>query len=93
MVAQVRRDDWADQKQFDAMMRLVNELEARVAAFEIPTETAANIAAANAAVNCLNNFAGRIFRYITNNILIMVRGSLPTSQWDVVDGSASVTPA
>ncbi len=58
-----------------------------------PSDTAANIADKEAAINSDNKYAGKTV-YDTNNHRLMIsRGSTNTAVWDVVDGSASVTPS
>lgn len=57
------------------------------------TAVAASIAAVGNAINTTGKFAGLIVRDTTNNRLMVARGSAAADPWDVVDGSASVTPA
>jgi len=57
------------------------------------TETAANIADADAAINTRGKTQGLIILDTTNNRLMVARGSAATDNWDVADGSASVTPS
>jgi len=59
----------------------------------INTATAANIAAVANAINTTGKAQGRLVLDTTNNRLMIARGSAAAAQWDVVDGSASVTPA
>lgn len=58
----------------------------------IAGDTAANIAQDTAAINTTEKFAGKLVRDTTNNKLYMARGPNATDPWDLVDGSASVTP-
>lgn len=55
--------------------------------------TAANIASAAHAVNTTNKRQGLMVWDTTNNRMMRARGATSTSVWDVVDGSASVTPS
>lgn len=55
--------------------------------------TAAQIAAAAGNPNLGDKFAGRMVWDSTNNRMMRARGPNPTDPWDVVDGSASVTPS
>jgi hypothetical protein len=57
------------------------------------TAVAASIAAVGNAINTTGKFAGLIVRDTTNNRLMVARGSAAADPWDVVDGSATVTPA
>lgn len=59
----------------------------------IPTDTASQIAAASSGINTSAKFAGKLVKDTTNNRLVIARGSAATDPWDVVDGSASVTPS
>lgn len=56
-------------------------------------EIATNIADKTAAVNTANKFLGKSIYDTTNHRLMIARGSDSTDPWDIVDGSASVTPA
>ncbi|MFD1809270.1 hypothetical protein ACFSHQ_17945 [Gemmobacter lanyuensis] len=58
----------------------------------IPTDTASQIAAAAAGINTSAKFAGKLVKDATNNRLMIARGASATDSWDVVDGSATVTP-
>ena len=60
----------------------------------LPGYTAAQIADVTNAVNTSpSKRAGWQIRDTTNNRVMMARGSADGSQWDVIDGSASVTPS
>lgn len=61
--------------------------------WQSPADTAANIAAAAAAVNTTGKYAGRIIFDTTNNRLMVAAGSGPTATWWRADGALSVTPA
>lgn len=54
---------------------------------------AADIAAIGNAVNTAGKFAGLLVWDTTNNRMMRARGSAAADPWDVVDGSASVTPS
>jgi hypothetical protein len=58
-----------------------------------PEATATNIAAVGNAINTTGKFAGKYVWDTTNNRLVRARAGLAASPWDVVDGSAAVTPA
>lgn len=58
-----------------------------------PADTASNIADATAAINTADKYEGQYIWDITNKRLLRAAGDIATSDWDVVDGSASVTPA
>jgi hypothetical protein len=55
--------------------------------------SATDIAAVGNTINTANKAAGVLVRDTTNNRLMMARGPLAADPWDVVDGSASVTPS
>jgi hypothetical protein len=55
--------------------------------------SAANIAAIANAVNTTGKFTGKLVWDSTNNRLMRARGAADNSVWDVIDGSASVTPS
>ena len=56
-------------------------------------DLAANIADKTAGINTANKYLGKAVFDLTNHRLLIARGSLSTDIWDVVDGSATVTPA
>jgi hypothetical protein len=56
------------------------------------TSSAADIASAAAVVNTRNKLTGLLVYDTTNNRIMVASGTLATSAWWVVDGSASVTP-
>ena len=55
--------------------------------------TAAQIADQTVNPNLGDKFTGRMVWDSTNNRMMRARGATPTDPWDVVDGSATVTPA
>jgi hypothetical protein len=55
--------------------------------------TAASIAAVGNSINTTAKFAGKRVWDTTNNREMRARGPLAADPWDVIDGSASVTPA
>lgn len=55
-------------------------------------DTAANIASAASTINTLYKDKGKVVWDTTNRRAMRARGSLATDPWDVVDGSATVTP-
>lgn len=55
--------------------------------------TAAAIAAVGNAVNTAGKFAGLLVWDTTNNRMMRARGGIAADPWDVIDGSASVTPS
>jgi hypothetical protein len=57
------------------------------------SDSAASIADKNSSINQANKFLGKPIVDTTNHRLMIARGSNSTDPWDVVDGSASVTPA
>lgn len=60
----------------------------------LPVEqTATNIADKDHPINTTGKAKGNRVWDTTNNRELRARGSAATDQWDVVDGSASVTPA
>lgn len=59
----------------------------------VPTETAANIAAVGNAINTVGKYTGKQVWDTTNNRMMRARGAFAASSWDVIDGSASVTPS
>jgi len=58
----------------------------------VPTATAANIAAVGNAINTANKYVGKQVWDSTNNRMMRARGPFAADPWDVIDGSASVTP-
>jgi len=60
---------------------------------QLPTATAASIAASANAINTVNKVLGRMVWDTTNNRLMVASGSTAVSAWYVADGSASVTPS
>lgn len=59
---------------------------------ESPTDTAANIADETASINAESKYEGLMVWDTTNKRMLRASGAAPTDDWDVVDGSASVTP-
>jgi hypothetical protein len=57
------------------------------------SETAANIASAAAAINASGKYTGRVVWDTTNMRMLRASGSGSTADWEVVDGSAQVTPS
>ena len=57
------------------------------------TDTATNIADVAAAINTTNKATGKMVWDTTNNRLLRASGSAAASDWHVVDGSVTVTPA
>lgn len=57
-----------------------------------PTATAANIASAAAVINTTGKYTGLMVWDTTNKRLLRASGGTAVAAWDVVDGSASVTP-
>lgn len=55
--------------------------------------SAANIASSSNGINTSNKYPDKMVWDTTNNRMMRARGSSATAVWDVVDGSASVTPA
>ncbi len=55
--------------------------------------TAANIADKDSTINLDGKYPGRAVYDTNNHRLMIARGSTNTAVWDVVDGSASVTPS
>ena len=55
--------------------------------------TAARIADSSDAINATGKEQGKTALDTTNNRLMVARGGGATDVWDVVDGSASVTPS
>lgn len=55
-------------------------------------DTAANLADITNAVNTTSKFASKLVWDVTNNRMMRARGAANNSVWDVIDGSASVTP-
>lgn len=55
--------------------------------------TAAEIADAGHAVNTRDKLEGKVVRDATNTRLMVASGDQPTDDWDVCDGSGSVTPS
>lgn len=55
-------------------------------------DTAANIASATSAINTVNKFNGKKVWDTTNKRLMRSSGSAPTSPWNVMDGSGTITP-
>lgn len=73
---------------------LFSEILARLDALSsLSPYTAANIASAANAVNTSGKKQGLVVLDTTNNRIMVARGANATDQWDVADGSASVTPA
>ena len=58
----------------------------------ITTDSAVNIASATSQINTRNKLTNTMIFDSTNNRVMIARGTLPTSPWYVVDGSATVTP-
>ena len=58
-----------------------------------PTETAVNIADISASINTTDKYAGLMVWDTTNKRQLRAAGSLPESEWAVIDGSAQVIPA
>ena len=58
-----------------------------------PTDTAANIASAVAAINTTGKYDGLFIWDTTNNRMLRSSGSLAVSPWYVVSGLVTVTPA
>ena len=59
----------------------------------IPVATAANIAAIANAVNTTDKYTGKLIWDSTNKRMLRASGSAAAADWEVVDGSAQVTPA
>ena len=57
-----------------------------------PTATATNIATQAATINSEGKYTGLMVWDITNKRLLRASGGAAGAAWDVVDGSASVTP-
>lgn len=57
-----------------------------------PTATATNIATQTATINSEGKYTGLMVWDITNKRLLRASGGTAGAAWDVVDGSASVTP-
>lgn len=55
--------------------------------------TAAAIASIVATINTKDKYVGKIVHDTTNNRLMIAIGTTAGSNWVIVDGSASVTPA
>ena len=62
---------------------------------QIPTDTAANIADVDAAVNTTGKSAGNVVFDTTNNLLYVALGANANSDWALIDGvgSTTVTPS
>lgn len=58
-----------------------------------PQASAADIADDTAQINIQGKYEGLFVWDITNKRLLRAAGSLPTSEWAVVDGSAQVIPS
>lgn len=58
-----------------------------------PNATATDISSATSALNTEGKAAGKVVLDTTNSRLMVAIGADPTSNWTVVDGSVSVTPA
>lgn len=58
-----------------------------------PTDSADNIAALANAINTTGKYAGKQVWDTTNNRMMRARGGAAADPWDVIDGSASVTPS
>lgn len=58
-----------------------------------PSYTAANIADVTHAVNTANKAVGKVVYDSTNTRLMVATGTTAASNWAIVDGSATVTPA
>jgi hypothetical protein len=58
-----------------------------------PEETATNIADVSHAINTANKFAGKTVWDSTNTRMMRARDATAAGVWDVIDGSASVTPS
>jgi len=63
------------------------------AMIEMPTDTAANIADETAAINTTGKYEGLFVWDTTNKRMLRASEADADSDWDVVDGSAQVTPA
>jgi hypothetical protein len=63
------------------------------AMIEMPSDTAANIADIAADINTVGKYAGLFVWDTTNKRMLRAAGADADSDWDVVDGSAQVTPA
>lgn len=77
---------------------LVEELERLILQLtkqndDIPQETAANLSDQDSAINTVGKKDGKLVIDTTNSRLMYALGATPTSDWRVVDGSASVTPS
>ena len=57
-----------------------------------PTALASDIATATAGINATGKYTGLMVWDITNKRLLRASGGTAGAAWDVVDGSASVTP-
>lgn len=58
-----------------------------------PSETAANIANVASTINTVGKYEGLMVWDTTNKRQLRAAGALPADKWEVVDGSASVTPS
>ena len=59
---------------------------------DTPSDTDANIADASSSINTTGKYEGLMVWDATNKRMLRASGALPTDDWDVVDGSAQVTP-
>lgn len=60
---------------------------------DAPSDTAANIADISADINTVGKYEGLLVWDTTNKRMLRSSGSDAGDDWDVVDGSAQVTPA